>query len=345
MTDPLLVNYEYPGVTTNCGGGGRVTELLLDELSNRGSNPTLVTDVADGHYATFPFRIYRHLAKEIATTEPALLHGHFSLPSSLPLPRLAKKHDLPLVVSVMGADVYDPTRFEAIRPLANLANSFIFEQADRIVAPSTDMLERMPDRFRSKTEVVHYGIDPSAWDYRDRDQPAEPEILTVARLVDRKNLRTAVNAVENLRKDGIPATYRIVGTGPNEETLKDRAADRDWLEISGYVEDLQEAYDEADVFFLPSDHEAFGMVFLEALACGLPVVTSNVGGQTDIVTHDVGTTAMPDDAWKLKTALWAVIDDYERRQRQTRERVEEHFTQSQMAAEYDRLYQEVGADA
>lgn len=343
MTDPLLVNYEYPGVTTNCGGGGRVTELLLEELSDRGSDPTLVTDVADGHYATFPFRIYRDLAKKIEHTKPELLHGHFSLPSSLPLPRLARKHDIPLVVSVMGADVYDPTRFDAIRPLADRANSFIFDEADRIVAPSTDMLERMPDQYRPKTEVVHYGINPSDWEFRDREQPSAPEILTVARLVDRKNLRTAVQAVEDLRSDGIPATYRIVGTGPNKQALNDLAADREWLTISGYVEDIQESYDDADVFFLPSDHEAFGMVFLEALACGLPVVTSNVGGQTDIVTHDVGTTAMPDDPWKLKTALWAVIDDYERYQRKTRDRVEEHFTRSQMAQQYEEVYQEVSA--
>lgn len=345
MPDPLLVNYEYPGVTTNCGGGGRVTELLLEELSARGSEPELVTDIADGHYATFPFRIYRDLREQIETTSPSILHGHFSLPSSLPLPRLASQHDIPLVVSVMGADVYDPSRFGVIRPLADRANEYIFDCADRIVAPSTDMLDRLPPEYLPKTEVIHYGIDPTSWDYQKREQPEEPDILTVARLVDRKNLRTAIEAVERLRSHGVSANYRIVGTGPNELELKELASERDWLTISGYVDDLQSAYDAADIFFLPSHHEAFGMVFLEALACGLPVVASDVGGQTDIVTTRVGVTASPDNPGMLKAALWAVVDDYERRQGATRERVEGHFSQSQMAAEYDRLYQEVAADA
>ncbi len=340
MTDPLLVNYEYPSVTSNCGGGGRVTELLLEELSERGSNPMLVTDVADGHYATFPIRVYQDLEREIKTASPALLHGHFSLPSSLPLPRLSSRHDLPLVVSVMGADVYDPSRFQAIRPLADKANEYIFREADRIVAPSTDMLERIPPEFQAKTELIHYGIDPSGWEFRDRDAPAAPSILTVARLVDRKNLRTAIDAVDELRSDGIPAEYRIVGTGPNEEELRALAAERDWLTVSGYVDDLQTAYDAADLFFLPSHHEAFGMVFLEALACGLPVVTSNVGGQTDIVTNDVGATASPDDARQLKAALEGVIDDYDRIQPSTRKRLENHFSQSRMAREYQGIYQE-----
>lgn len=333
----LHVNYEFPGVTANCGGGGRVTELLDECLEERGIGSRVITDWDDGHYTTFPARSYSRVRGAIASGWPDVVHGHFSLPSSLALPRLCERHDVPLVVSVMGADVYDPTRFALVRPFADRLNRHILGRADAVVAPSTDMQRRVRESFGLSTERIPYGVDTSRWRDTARDLDAEttPRILTVARLVERKNLDVAVDAVDALRSMlDTDVSYRLVGTGP----LEDRFESDPRVASLGYVADIRRQYEWADVFFLPSKHEAFGMVFCEALANGLPVVTSTTGGQTDIVTDDVGARALSDDPDALARRLEFVLEYYDDLQPYTRPHAVDYYDRDRMVDDYTDLY-------
>lgn len=335
----LHVNYEYPGVTENCGGGGRVTKLLSEGLDAMGVDSTVVTDLADRHFASFPIRTYAKIDRFLQSHDVDVIHGHFSIPSSLGLPHLSRKHNVGLVVSVMGADVHDPTRFRLIRPIANVVNRLIYKYADRVVAPSADIARRLPDHVDSRT--IHYGIDTDRWPWGYRSLRPEPRILSVCRLVERKNLDLAIDAVEQLRLQGVDAQYRIVGTGPLQSHLEERAANRAWLSISGHVDDLCAAYHAADVFYLPSHHEAFGIVFLEALSTGLPVVTSPTGGQVDILERGlVGRSAHPDVDSQTQ-ALQVLLSNYSVYQANTLGFVDRHFSDKRMVGEYLNLYQEV----
>lgn len=334
----LHVNYEYPDVTSNCGGGGRVTELLHDRLGDLGHSTHVFTDQADGHWATFPVRSYRDLRDRIQMYRPDVVHGHFSLPSSLLLPRVSRREGIPFVVSVMGADVYDPTRFDPIRPIADRANARIFNAADRVVAPSSDMAHRVASRWSVTPETIRYGIDTGSWEWRERSTNDTPTVLSVCRLVDRKNLNIGIEAVRGWRsRSELDVQYQIVGTGPLADELQSTP---DWVTLLGYVENLQSVFDTADLFFLPSYHEAFGIAILEALATGLPAVTSSHGGQTDVVTEDVGRTA-PATPSACAEALSVVWSDYQNLQRNTQGYVDEHFSADRMGREYADLYSEV----
>lgn len=334
-----LVNYEYPGVTTNCGGGGRVTQLLAEQLRDQGHDPLVVTDPSDGSWPTFPARRYRAIKEKLKSSSPDVIHGHFSLPSSLPLPRLSEEYSVPLVVTCMGADVYDPTRFCAIRPLANLANRYIFDRADAVTVPSTDLHYRTVNI--TETDIIPHGIDTKQWSWRDRSIPDDGpvNIVSVCRLVERKNLHTAIEAVETLREFDIDAEYTIIGTGPLADEL--REYDHEWLSFPGYVEDLEAALADHHLFFLPSHHEAFGMVFLEALATGLPVVTSSSGGQADIVTQSVGFATRCESPGCYADALARAIDQYDELQAGTEEYVERNYSADRMAERYCDLYDHV----
>ncbi len=336
--DPCLINYEHPAYTTNCGGGGQVTETLLRGLSRHGHDPELVTDDTDGWYLTSPRRLYRRL-RDLA--DPGLLHAHFSVPSGLPAAYYRLDRDLPLVVSVMGADIYDPTRYDYIAPLRDLANRFVFRQADRVVAPSTDMAKRVRERYGIDAEVINYGIDSDQfhWDASGLHDPIR--ILTLCRHVERKNLRRACEASQQLADWGWSITHRVVGTGPERARLQREFGDSDVHEFPGYAESKQSQYRWGDVFFLPSLHEAFGMVFLEALASGLPVATSDVGGQTDIVTDAVGETAPPADTGGLAAALAMVASGYDAYHDATEGYVKRNFRAEQMVERYESLYREV----
>lgn len=335
--DILTINYEWPGVTENCGGGGRIGKELADGLRSRGHSVEVVTDDQDGHYATFPVRSYRDIAAAIQTHQPDVLHGQFSLPSSLALPYLSWRYNVPYVVTAMGADVYDPTRFRGVRIPANVANYFIFQSADAVAVPSRDMKARVERKHNITAKCVHYGIDPSAWDWQRKDRNGPLRILTVCRLVERKNLDVAADAVKRYRREHGAARWRVVGKGPLAKDVR-KYNGAHWR---GYAEDLQTEFDWADVFFLPSEHEAFGIVFLEALAAGLPVVTSDTGGQTDIVEKGlVGEYARPSGE-NQTDALNIVADDYEWYQGNTRDYVAENFARSHMVDAYEHLFQEI----
>lgn len=337
----LLTNYEYPGVTANCGGGGEVTRLLKQGLEAQGHDVVLVTDDADGHHLTFPFRAYNEIDRVIETQDIDVINGHFVLPSSLLLPRLSAKHDVPFAVTVMGADIYDPTRYSWIRPALNVAAKRVLTSADAVIAPSFDMAERTNELYKGQTNVIHYGSDLSEWSQSHSNTAGEYHVVTVARLVARKNIDVAVRAVRKLRNEGVNATYRIVGTGPLHEDLMDDYGDYDWLELRGYVDNLQAEYDWGDVFLLPSKHEAFGMVFLEALASGLPVVTTPTGGQTDIVNHGKSGQIRIADPEELAAGLQAIHGDYAHYQANARQSVDPYFSTERMAEQYAELYTEL----
>jgi glycosyltransferase involved in cell wall biosynthesis len=338
-----MVNYEWQGVTKNCGGGGRIGRVLADELRARGHEVTVVTDEADKHYLTFPARSYRRLSKTVRKVDPDVLHGQFAVPSSVLLPRLSRKYDVPLVVSVMGADVYDPTRYDLIRPLTDRAVNSVLQCADAVVAPSRDMQRRVHEKYNETCLKQWYGLPPDEWQWRPRTPSSRLQVLTVSRLVERKNLLLAHRTLAEARGAGLDLEWTVVGTGPLEERLGKRAGVCDWMHLTGYVEDLQPVFDDADVFFLPSKHEAFGVVFLEALAAGLPVVTSDHGGQTDIVGPEVGRLAPQECPGALAGAVAEVAENYRDYQRATEGYVEEHFSAHRMAAGYEELFNEVAA--
>lgn len=333
-----LVNYEFPGVTANCGGGGAVTETLHDRLQARDHDSQVVTDRDGGHYVTSPLRLFPQLQR---ARDSDVINAHFSVPSGLPAAHYAREHGTPLVVSVMGADIYDPSRFGLLKHPRDLANQYVFASADRVVAPSTDMARRVREQYGIDPKVIHYGIDPDRYRWQPRKLQSPVQLLSVCRLVQRKNLDRAIAAASELRERGHNVNYRIVGKGPERARLRREHRGTDWLSFPGYAENLSQFYAAADVFFLPSLHEAFGMVYLEALAAGLPVVGSNSGGATDILTHEVGGCPDPHDTADIRRALSAVLNDYASYQKATRGYVRRRFSASQMTDAYENLYREV----
>lgn len=334
-----MVNYEWPDLTDNCGGGGRIGKQLLRGLSDRGHNVRLVTDSADGSPLTFPLRRRRRIHRTVGWFDPDVIHAQFSIPSGLAAARAAVKHDIPLVTSVMGADVYDPTRYEIIRPALDQANRYVFNRSEKLVTPSVDMAKRIPKYAQTKNTVIPYGIDPSNWKWRDKDVHDPLRVLTVCRLVDRKNLFEAIDTVEKVSRRGVNVEHRVVGKGPLADDIEAGAKQNDWLYYRGYVDDLQDEFDWGDVFFLPSKHEAFGIVFLEALACGLPVVTSDTGGQSELITPTLGRAKSDTEGWA--TALENIATHYEIFQPNTKDYVKRHFSRGTMVDEYESLFNRV----
>ncbi|MDX2081341.1 MAG: glycosyltransferase [Terrimicrobiaceae bacterium] len=182
---------------------------------------------------------------------------------------------------------------------------------DRGIPP--DRLKILPRGL--DTKLFHPGRrDPGFWRARGlRD--GEAGMLFVGRVSKEKNLDLLVAATRRLAESQTPARPLIVGDGPYMAEMRRLLPD---AIFTGYLggEDLAAAYASADLFVFPSTTDTFGNVVLEAQACGLPSIVSDVGGPRDLVTPGVdGLVTKALDVQELATAIRQLVDDDDMRRR------------------------------
>ncbi|WP_428943485.1 glycosyltransferase [Pantoea sp. FN060301] len=167
-----------------------------------------------------------------------------------------------------------------------------------------------------KIQVTRMGIEPEKFNFKARESLHSPlRILTVARLTEKKGLNIAVEACKYLRDRGANFEYTIIGDGDLEGKLKEDI--RTW-ELEGNVkmvgfkpqEEIKRYLDEADIFLLPSltaadgDMEGIPVALMEAMAVGLPVVSSDHSGIPELIENNVSGWLAPEgDAKALSEIL------------------------------------------
>ncbi len=126
---------------------------------------------------------------------------------------------------------------------------------------------------------------PASLPPRTRQQP--PRIGTMGRFVLKKGFDVFIDALAQLQSRGVEFQAVLAGNGEEAATLHQLAADRHLnnMLFPGWVKDKQAFFDSIDVFCLPSRHEPFGIVLLEAMAQGVPVVTAASEGPSEIISH------------------------------------------------------------
>ena len=181
------------------------------------------------------------------------------------------------------------------------------------------MARRLYDLEPSKLAVLPEPIDLDGWTARFVAAQARPRtgatVLCVARMYPRKRIVDLLEAAALLRGRVPALAVRIVGKGPEWETVRRRHQALDLGETVTLLGDvspgqLAEEYVSADLFCLPSVQESFGIVFLEAMAAGLAVVTCGVAAMPEVVEDGVtGVLVPPRDPAALANALEALLGD------------------------------------
>ncbi len=242
------------------------------------------------------------------------IHVFFSLPTGALLPFL-NLGTTPVIVSLRGSDVpgYDSHNrgLEWAHALLRPLTRWIWRRADRVV-PVCGSLGLLAQRTLPS---LHYTVIPNGVDLprfhprasRRSRRSGPVRCIAVARLVERKGLPDLIRAIGSLERGGYE--LEIVGTGPDEVSLRELVAS---LRLEGLVKfsgsldraTVARRYREADLFTLASIEEAFGNVFAEAMASGLPVVGTSVGGIPDLVRHGCnGLLVPPCDPLALAAAI------------------------------------------
>ena len=143
-------------------------------------------------------------------------------------------------------------------------------------------------------------------------RPGAPVFISLGRFVGKKGYRYLIEAFARLVKEIGPARLLIAGSGPHEADLKSLVNDlglADDVEFLGWVDDTEGLFAAGDIFVLPSLDEPFGIVLLEAMAKGKPIVTTRTGGPLDLLDESLAYFVDPGDADDLARGMAVAMRD------------------------------------
>ena len=233
------------------------------------------------------------------------------------------------------------------------------QRADAVIAPSAytrDKMVEMNEVDPARMTVLAHGLD-AAWVAGAPAGPRGKRLLSVTRLglADAyKGIDVVLRALPTVLEKHPGASYVIAGDGSDRPRLEKLARElgiRDRVEFCGEVTGsrLRTLYSEADLFVLPSQKEGFGIVFLEAMSYGLPVVAARAAGALDVIQDGVtGLLVPPDQPDALAWALEGLLADAAHRQtlgEAGRKRVVENFSFEHFSQRWQRWLAEVLPEA
>lgn len=213
-----------------------------------------------------------------------------------------KSNSLPHVACIKGV-LGDATLFERGATRASMAlqarlEAKHAERADLVITVSQYCAGRLIDLYRvNNAVVVPELIDLDSWRKLFRENPGVPDprkftVLSVCRFYPRKRLDVLLRAAALLRSRIPKLEIRIVGNGPQREKLRQLSSDLHLESTIRWLGDvdmstLAAEYNRADIFCLPSVQEGFGIVFLEAMAAGKPIVASRAAAVPEVVRNGI----------------------------------------------------------
>jgi glycosyltransferase involved in cell wall biosynthesis len=219
--------------------------------------------------------------------------------------------------------------------------------ADIVVAVSRAVACRVVD---GPARVIYAGVtvppgDPPVLRRRDT---SEVILGTAGRLVELKGLEYLLNAAAALRREFPGLRVEIAGSGPQRAKLEQMVEQMELkghVEFLGWVHELSSVLPRWDIFVMPSLEEGFGISALDAMAAGLPVVASSVGGVPELVVDgETGWLVPPGDAEALASRLRLLLCNPELRisvGAAAHAHVRDHFNAAQMTGNFARLYDEL----
>ena len=303
---------------------------------------------------------FQTFLKAVKSSDIVHAHGHPYL-TSLLAAKLAKRYAKPFVLTQHNTFIKYDSMFDIVERLNDLAvGKETLKEADRIITVSNATknyvlsLGAKPEKIR----VLHNGVDivhfkPLAGKREETRKrlgiPQDSTVaLTVRRLVYKNGIDTLIESANIAVKKNPKIVFLVVGKGPDQNSVQERAGQlgiENNFRLAGFVsdEDLPLYYNAADLFVLPSKSgEGLPLVALEAMACGLPVISTNVGGVREILTRDYGELVPPNQPELMARAILELSGmDLSSRQSDLRAAVEQKYSWDRNVETLVKIYEEL----
>ncbi|HET6843791.1 MAG TPA: N-acetyl-alpha-D-glucosaminyl L-malate synthase BshA [Candidatus Angelobacter sp.] len=364
------------------GGSGVVgTELGL-ELADRGHEVHFIAyqqpirlntrhprilfhEVTVSQYPLFEFPPYdlalaTRMAEVAEIYELDLLHVHYAIPHSVSallarqmLAAGKRPRRLPFVTTLHGTDITIVGADRSYLPVTRYA----IEQSDGVTAISNYLKQRTVQEFevRNHVEVIYnfvncdvYRRDPLAAERRSEfAQDGERLIVHVSNFRPVKRIGDVIEIFDRVQKH-VPSRLLLMGDGPERsraEWLVDQKGLRKKVNFLGKEDRIYEKLSFADLMLMPSELESFGLAALEAMACEVPTIATDVGGVPEVIEHGrSGFLAPVGDVESMSRYAIDILSD-EKRLREmgklARWEAQTRFCSSKIIPEYEKFYERV----
>ncbi|HYG76128.1 MAG TPA: N-acetyl-alpha-D-glucosaminyl L-malate synthase BshA [Planctomycetota bacterium] len=364
------------------GGSGVVASELGIELAKRGHEVHVISydlpfrlqgyreriyfhEIEVGAYPLFKYPPFTLSAAckmiDIAETNRLdVLHVHYAVPWAVcaHLAReVVQENDLPLkiVTTLHGTDITlvgnEPSFFKMTR--------FGIQRSDAVTAVSDYLKKATQSTFKVDVpiHVIHNFIDSQRFRPKTENNGAcqrkglapngEKLLIHVSNFRPVKNIPDVVKTFALVRKD-VPCRLLMVGEGPelpNARALAKKLGVESDVVFMGRQQAVEDILACADVFMLPSAFESFGLSALEAMSCGLPVLATEIGGLSEVITNGVDGWLCPvGDCHCMAERIYSLLTNEDKRRAMgdaARKKAVESFSPEKIIAEYESLYRSV----
>lgn len=245
-----------------------------------------------------------HRIVEKSSGSPEIVHAHFWDVADY-CAKFVTREKIRFVVTEHSSMLMEDSIKKTVIRIAGR----VYEKADRVIVVSKALKNRIYDIFQREAEIVWNILDEKSFPIEMIEKQNGKDgftFVSCGNLIARKGFDVLLKAFSRISEK--EARLVILGDGPLREELKGIAKQ---LGISERVcfkgrqsrKEIREIYLESDCFVLASRKETFGVVYIEAMACGLPVIATCCGGPEDIVTKEVGVLVQVDDEIQLQEAM------------------------------------------
>lgn len=282
-----------------------------------------------------------------------IIHAHVALPDGFAAMILNTKYNKPLVVTIHGQDLYT-----TLHKNANCKKALIevFKQADKVIVVSTSLKQIAQTNIGVPGEiaVISNGIMPeeasSGINTLITKYAGNKVILSVSYLIARKGIDLNIKAISKLAKKYPDLKYIVIGNGPEMPFLKQLTHNlnlNQQVEFVGSLshEKVMEYMAIADIFSLPSCNEGFGVVYLEAMLHGKPVIANQGEGIGDVIhNNSIGLLVKPKSVESLTESIEYLLNNRQRAQsigEKAKQVVLENYTWAHNARSNMEVYQEI----
>ncbi len=276
--------------------------------------------------------------------KPDLIHAHNSLWAGYAAAKAAKRYRVPYVITehasdfIMGTVPYTAKRYV----------SSVLARANAVVSVSQGLADAMRVYCGGREiKIVPNVVNTDFFSLSPIRSERPPFVfLGIAHLVDCKGIHILINAFAKKFKDSHDVRLEIGGTGPQRQELEvlcKRLGIEDRVNFLGPLsrEQVKEAMWRAHAFVLPSFHETFGVVLIEAMSTGLPVIATHCGGPENIVNPDVGLLVKPGDDEEMAKAMQTMLDNSKYSDKKIRDYTVSHYGELAVAGLLRDIYENV----
>lgn len=243
--------------------------------------------------------------------EVDIIHTHF-----LENGYLAKKFIDSSDIPVVHTEHYSGLLSQPLNPVVKSKGEQVYPDVDQLITVSTHLSESIEENFHVDSVIIPNIVDNGLFTYEKRSKSNHNhfDFISTANLVKSKGMDVLIEAFVHAFSTNESARLFIYGEGPEREHLEQIISQNNMQEqiyLMGLTdrEDIAKKMKDSDAFVLASKFETFGLAYIEALAAGLPIISTKCGGPEDFITEENGILVPVNDSIALEKALLKMYKD------------------------------------